>query len=87
VQGIRTDVGVKIFWEHVEAGDLAGYRVYRRAEGDSKATFVGVVKLPYNMFIDTKAPPKRLFFYAVSSIDTQNPANESAKSAEVKISD
>ena len=87
VQGIRTDVGIKIFWEHVEASDLAGYRVYRRAEGEGKALFVGEVKLPYNMFIDAKAPQKKLFFYAVSSIDMQNPANESAKSAEVKISD
>lgn len=87
VQGIRTDVGVKIFWEHVDAGDLAGYKVYRRAEGQSKATYVGDVKLPYNMFIDTKAPPKGQLFYVVSSIDLQDPANESAKSSEVKISD
>jgi len=87
VQGLRTDVGVKIFWEHVDAGDLAGYRVYRRAEGENKATFVGEAKLPYNMFIDSKAPQKVQLFYLVSSIDTQNPANESAKSSEVKISD
>ena len=87
VQGIRTDVGVKIFWEHVDAGDLAGYRVYRRAEGENKATYVGDANLPYNMFIDTKAPQKVQLFYVVSSIDTQNPANESAKSSEVKISD
>jgi fibronectin type 3 domain-containing protein len=78
---------VKIYWEHVDAADLAGYRVYRRAEGQNKATFVGEVKLPYNMFIDTKAPQKGLLFYVVSSIDMQNPANESAKSSEVKISD
>lgn len=87
VQGIRTDVGVKIFWEHVEAPDLAGYRVYRRAEGENKATFAGEAKLPYNMFIDPKAPQKGSLFYTVSSIDMQNPANESAKSSEVKISD
>jgi hypothetical protein len=87
VQSIRTDVGVKVFWEHVEASDLAGYRVYRRAEGEHKFTLVGEVKLPYNLFIDAKAPQKGPFFYAVSSIDTQNPANESAKSSEVKLAD
>ena len=87
VQDIRTDVGIKIFWEHVEAADLAGYRVYRRVEGENKTTLVGEVKLPYNLFIDTKAPPKAVLFYSVSSIDTQEPANESAKSSEVKVVD
>jgi hypothetical protein len=87
VQGIRTDVGVKIYWEHVDGGDLAGYRVYRRAEGQNRPTYVGDVKLPYNMFIDTKVPQKGQLFYMVSSIDMQDPANESAKSSEVKISD
>lgn len=87
VQGIRTDAGVKIYWEHVAGPDLAGYRVYRRAEGQNTATYIDDVKLPYNMFIDAKVPQKGLFVYVVTSIDMQNPANESAKSAEVKISD
>ncbi len=86
VQGIRTDVGIKIFWNHVEAGDLAGYRVYRRNEGGDKVTFAGEIKLPYNMFIDTQAPQNVPLLYSVSSIDTQNPANESAKTPEVKVS-
>jgi hypothetical protein len=85
VQGLRTDVGVKIFWSHVEGGDLGGYRVYRRTAAENKAKFVGDVKLPYTLFVDQNAPLGVELFYTVTSIDTQNPANESAKSSEIKI--
>lgn len=84
VEGLRTEVGVKIFWDHVEAADLAGYRIYRRAAGESKATLAGEVYLPYNMYIDAKAPGASVF-YSVSSIDTQSPVNESTRSAEVQV--
>ena len=84
IEGIRTEVGVKIYWVHVEAGDLAGYRVYRRSEGEGKGVFIGEINLPYNMFVDAKAP-KQPLFYSVSSIDARNPANESARSPEIRI--
>jgi len=87
VQGLRTDVGVKIFWSNVEGSDLGGYRVYRRTAGESKARLAGEVHLPYTLFIDQAAPPTAELFYSVTSIDTQNPANESAKSSEVKIAE
>jgi uncharacterized protein len=86
VQGLRTDVGVKIFWSNVEGGDLGGYRVYRRTESE-KVKLVGEVNLPYTLFVDKTAPVKGALFYTVTSIDTQNPANESAKSSEVVISE
>ncbi len=87
VQGLRTEVGVKIFWSHVEGSDLGGYRVYRRTAGESKAKLAGEVQLPYTLFVDQAAPLGVQLFYTVTSIDTQNPANESAKSSEVKIAE
>jgi uncharacterized protein len=84
VEGIRTEVGVKIYWNHVEAADLAGYRVYRRSEGEGKAVFIGEVNLPYNMYIDSKAA-KGPHFYSVSSIDARSPVNESTRSPEIRI--
>ncbi|MCL2790152.1 MAG: hypothetical protein FWD79_05860 [Desulfobulbus sp.] len=84
IDGLRTEVGVKIFWDHVKDEDLVGYRVYRRAAGEDKAIRVGEVELPYNMFIDTKAPNVPLF-YSISSIDGSDPPNESARSAEIRI--
>ena len=83
VAAIRTEMGVKIYWEHVEAADLAGYRVYRRV-GASAPVLAGEVLLPYNMFIDAKAPSGALV-YSVASIDAQSPANESARSAEIPV--
>ena len=83
-EGLRTEIGVKLYWEHVESEDLAGYRIYRRTSGESKPTLVGEMPLPLNIFTDAKAPSVPLF-YSISSIDTQNPTNESARSSEIRI--
>ena len=82
VEALRTDIGVKIFWNDSPAHDLAGYRIYRRVPG-ADPVLVGEVNLPYTLFVDTSAPNGEVF-YAVSSIDTQSPANESQRSAEVR---
>ena len=84
VGGLRTDAGVKIFWDQAAGKVLAGYRIYRRTAGESQATLVGEVELAYNIFIDAKAPGVTLF-YSVSSIDTHTPPNESGRSAEIRI--
>jgi len=83
VVAVRTEVGVKIYWDHVEAADLAGYRVYRRV-GTGAPVLAGEVLLPYNMFTDAKAPSGSPV-YSVTSIDAQSPANESARSAETPV--
>jgi hypothetical protein len=85
LQGIKTGVGLKIFWDHVKAEDLAGYRVYRRSEAGDPVVFVGEVSMPYNLFIDTEAPQNKRLYYSVSSIDKQDPANESTRSPEVMV--
>ena len=83
-QVVVTDVGTKVFWNHAHADDLAGYRVYRRAAGESTARFVGQVNLPYNMYIDKDAPKGVRLYYSVSSIDNAHPANESKRTAETQ---
>lgn len=82
VEALRTEIGVKIFWDPVKAEDLAGFRIYRRGPGMAAPVLVGEVNLPSTLFVDTKAPAETLL-YSVSSIDTRNPANESARSPEV----
>lgn len=86
VRTIRTATAIKIFWEPVNESDLKGYRVYRRLSGKKKPARIGEVNAPYVMFADT-APPKNSgrVFYSVSSIDTQDPANESVRSPEAMI--
>ncbi len=85
IESIVTEVGVKIFWEHVKANDLAGYRVYRRAGGQDKPELAGEVFLPYNLFVDKKAPKNAQVYYSVTSIDGRKPANESPRSSEVMV--
>lgn len=86
VRGVRTAKSLKVFWEPVHENDLKGYRIYRRLAGEKKAVLLGEVNAPYVMFTDT-APPAGAgrVFYSVSSIDHQDPANESVHSPEVMI--
>ena len=81
---IRTAATVKVFWEPVKEKDLKGYRIYRRLPGEEKMTMIGEINAPYVIFTD-QAPPKdsARIFYAVSSIDIRDPANESGRSPEV----
>ncbi|MDD2463905.1 MAG: hypothetical protein PHI97_07895 [Desulfobulbus sp.] len=82
VEALRTEIGIKVFWDDAAAEDLAGYRIYRRVAG-MEPVLVGEVNLPYTLFIDKNAPRGDVL-YSVSSIDTRNPANESGRSVEVR---
>ncbi len=82
VSALRTEIGVKVYWDEVRAEDLAGYRIYRHIPGNEPVR-VGEVNLPYTLFVD-KTVPGGTVLYSVSSIDTQNPANESGRSVEVR---
>jgi hypothetical protein len=83
VEALRTEVGVKVFWEAPVADDLAGFRVYRRGGGTAEPVLIGEVNLPYTLFVDGQAPAGALL-YSVSSIDARQPAHESARSAEIR---
>ena len=83
-QVVVTDVGTKVFWNHAEADDLAGYRIYRRSAGEEDARLVGQVNLPYNMYIDNEAPRGVVLYYSVSSVDSEYPANESERTSEAR---
>ncbi|GAB4340118.1 MAG: hypothetical protein Kow0089_13560 [Desulfobulbaceae bacterium] len=85
VQGIRTAQGVKIIWERVEAPDLGGYRVYRRAGGEATPVLAGEVGVEDTLFDDTGMPEADEWYYTVTSVDRAQPPNESAPSAEVEV--
>ncbi len=85
VQGIRTSSGVKVVWDRVDSPDLKGYRIYRRAAGESSPAVVGEVNAPATMFDDTSLPKGDEWYYSVSSFDRARPANESKPSPEVEV--
>ncbi len=81
VRAVAISGGAKIFWIGAKDTDVAGYRVYRRKK-DEVFQQVGVVKAPYTFFEDMTAVAGTAYWYVVSSYDTAEPANESAKSQE-----
>ncbi len=71
----------RLFWDGVKDNDLAGYKVYRRVDGQKNATLLGSVGATKTIFIDNDVLDTRVY-YSVTSIDNARPANESARSTE-----
>ena len=82
VTAIETDMGIKVFWEKSSEEDIGGYRVYRRAAEASEAVAIGDVQPAFTLFVDQKAEQGVRYFYSVTALDQNTPANESKKSAE-----
>ncbi|MGW8192888.1 MAG: fibronectin type III domain-containing protein [Desulforhopalus sp.] len=85
VTAVRTDVGIKIFWDSSDEPDVTGYRVYRRAADKDKYELLGTVKAQYTLFVDSKAGDSVRYYYAVTAIDQSSPPNESKKSREATV--
>lgn len=86
VKAVRTQAGIKIFWNQVQDDDVNGYRIYRRQSAGGAPVLVGEVKIPYNLYEDKSAPAGAgRLLYSVSSFDRSDPPNESAKSREAVI--
>ncbi len=71
----------RIFWDHVRADDLAGYRVYRRLEGQERPVRVAELEATRTLFVDTEAPADKKVFYAVAAFDTEGNEGELSKEA------
>jgi hypothetical protein len=73
---------VRLVWRQVEAGDLAGYVVYRKSSGGD---FTRLTAQPIGgtNYIDATAVSGQSYDYRVSAIDKTG--NESAPSAEVHV--
>jgi len=85
VTAVRTDVGIKIFWDKNTDEDVAGYRVYRRPADKDTYTLLGEVAPQYVLYVDSSAGDSVRYYYAVTAIDSSTPPNESAKSREATI--
>ena len=75
---VKTEKGIRLYWEAVQAEDLKGYRIYRLRGENEKAELIGEVPAPTTVFFDT-APPTDAgtWYYAVTSFDNADPPNES----------
>jgi len=76
---VASTSNVRIFWDSVDASDLAGYRIYKRAEGQSAPVSVGEVGPNQTIFIDKKVVEGKVY-YSVAAFDVDG--NEGDKSEE-----
>ena len=82
---IEVPGGVKLAWQAVEDADLAGYRIYRRAEGAAKREFIAEVGAGQDQYIDRSAAHGEKWFYSVTSFDSSQPVNESIPAEEASV--
>ena len=85
VNAVQTAVGVKIFWDKVDAGDIGGYQVYRRAADRDDYELLGKVDAEHALFVDATAGDNMRYYYAVTAIDKATPPNESNMSQEATL--
>ncbi len=80
---VKVATGVKVLWERTMSTDLAGYNIYRRRP-EGQLHLVGHVDAASSVFIDTNPPSgSTVWYYAVTSFDRAQPANESPSSQEI----
>jgi hypothetical protein len=80
----QAEAGLRILWEPKAERDLAGFRVYRRAEEMDSPVLIGEVPGGTPGFVDPNPPGQGIWYYSVSAFDRTRPPNESRRSDEVK---
>ncbi|MGC9394137.1 MAG: alpha-amylase family glycosyl hydrolase [Anaerolineae bacterium] len=83
---------VTVQWDPVSADDLAGYDLYRYAEGEAQASFLARVMEPTTIYTDTDVVVNTTYTYTVQAFDMalnksdfSNPASGTAEAREVEV--
>jgi len=77
--------GLELRWDPSPDKDLAGYRVYRREEGETAFKRLTSQLLPKPYFLDAKTEKGRTYHYYVTAVDDSPRHNESQPSEEAVI--
>ncbi len=85
VAAVKTDEGIKIFWDKSETDGIGEYRIYRRAADQDKYELLARVEPKYTIYVDAKAVEGIRYYYAVTAVDEAASANESQKSKEATV--
>ncbi|MBN2392052.1 MAG: hypothetical protein JXR84_15090, partial [Anaerolineae bacterium] len=83
---------ITVQWDPVSADDLAGYDLYRYAEGEAQASFLARVMEPTTIYTDTDVVVNTTYTYTVQAFDMalnksdfSNPASGTAEAREVEV--
>jgi hypothetical protein len=80
LRAVPGDGAVFLSWEPNVEPDLAGYRVYRRAEGEKSPVLLNDTLLTGITYTDAGAPRGKTCYYTVTAVDNATPPNESGPS-------
>jgi len=78
---IATEDFISISWDAILEKDLAGYRVWRKMEGEDEYISLTPLPIQENAFNDTNVEKNKRYYYAVTALDKSG--NESPKSESV----
>lgn len=83
---VTTSEGAKLLWENIAQPGVAGFRIYRRMDGETEMKLVGETERASFSFVDKNLPEgNKTLYYALTAFDEAVPPNESAFSAEVAL--
>ena len=83
---VAGDRGVELRWDPSPAADVAGYKIYRRQEGEVQFILLTPALVIRPAYLDEKAGRGRSYHYYVTAVDNSRRANESIPSEEAAIS-
>lgn len=78
---IATENSISLSWDSNREQDLAGYRVWRRQEGEDEFILLTSKPIRENAFNDTAVEKDRRYYYAITAVDKSG--NEGPKSVAV----
>ena len=77
--------GVELRWDPSPAPDLAGYKIYRRREGEVQVGLLTPKLVTRPAYLDEAAQRGQIYHYYVTAVDNSRRANESLPSEEAPI--
>jgi fibronectin type 3 domain-containing protein len=82
---VPTTTGMVLKWDENGEEDLAGYNLYRRAEGEAGAVKLNGAPLVRGGYTDATAVKNKTYTYTVTALDDATNPNESRPSEGITI--
>jgi hypothetical protein len=82
---VQGEKGVELRWDPSPAPDVAGYKIYRRRQGEVEVRLLTPKAVPRPAYLDEQTERGRVYHYYITAVDDSRRANESLPSEEAVI--